>query len=228
VTTERAAGAAGELVDALKTAIGDGTYVPGQRLPPERALSETFGVSRPTVREALQALAAMNLIELRRGSGAYVTDLRVFDLLEPVRFAIELNEPTLASLFEIRGALEPIAARRAAERRTQGEARGLRRIADAASAPGVDDERFVELDVDLHEAIVSASRDDLLRTILSSLSVLLYASRIRSMEKAGVRELTLRDHTAIVAAIDAGRGEDAAAAMRAHLEHTRDAVLPPG
>lgn len=217
----RTAGVAAEIVDALKGLIRDGVYRPGDRLPSERTLSGEFGVSRPTVREALRALAAMNLVEQRHGSGVYVAPLAVYDLLEPVRFALELNVPTLASLFEIRLALEPIAARLAAEHATPEEVERLWRIVDAAAKPRVSRTQFLELDTQLHDLILRAARDDLLRSILLSLAVLSRESRQRTVRQSGVREPSIRDHRALVTAIEAGDGAAASKAMTSHLERLR-------
>jgi GntR family transcriptional repressor for pyruvate dehydrogenase complex len=223
VAAPRAPGVAAELVESLKQLIRDGAYRPGDRLPSERALSDEFGVSRPTVREALQALAAMKVVEQRHGSGVYVAPLAVYDLLEPVRFALELNEPRLASLFEIRLALEPIAARLAAARATDEEVEELWRIVEAAGRPRVSQARFVELDTELHDLVLRAARDDLLRSIVSSLGVLSRKSRQRTVRQAGVRNMTVRDHRAVVGAIDAGDGIAAARAMTRHIERVRRA-----
>jgi hypothetical protein len=63
------------IIARLKELIASGEFAPGERLPPERALAEMLGVSRPSLREALQALAALRLIEIRHGDGVYVTSL---------------------------------------------------------------------------------------------------------------------------------------------------------
>jgi GntR family transcriptional regulator, transcriptional repressor for pyruvate dehydrogenase complex len=62
-------------IEQIRTLVAAGTLVPGQRLPPERELSELLGVSRPTLREAVRALVAIGVLETRAGSGTYVTDL---------------------------------------------------------------------------------------------------------------------------------------------------------
>lgn len=220
-------GAAAEVVDRLKDRIRRGDYRPGDRLPSERALSDELGVSRPTVREAIRALATMNVVAQRHGSGIYVRSLDVFDLLEPVRFALELSEPTLASLFEIRLALEPLAARHAATRANSRELQRLASISHEAAQPRVSVTRFLELDAALHETILEASGDDLLRTIISSLSFLSNESRRRTVRRPGVRAMTVQDHTAIAEAI-ANRDEAGAAnAMEQHLRHLVEASGVP-
>ena len=62
------------IVEQLETMILEGTLQPGERLPPERVLSEQFGVSRPSLREAIQRLTAKGLLISRQGGGNYVTE----------------------------------------------------------------------------------------------------------------------------------------------------------
>ncbi|HZQ80714.1 MAG TPA: FadR/GntR family transcriptional regulator [Gaiellaceae bacterium] len=212
-------GVAAEVVDELKGRVRRGVYGPGDKLPSERALSEELGVSRPTIREAIRALAAMNIVSQRHGSGVYVRSLDVFELLEPVRFALEVSEPTLASLFQVRLALEPLSAQLAAARATDAEIRHLSSIAEAATASRVSVSRFLELDTALHEALVLASHDELLRTIISSLAFLAHESRERTVRQPGVRESTIRDHAAIVRAVENRDSRAAGEAMDRHLRN---------
>jgi GntR family transcriptional regulator, transcriptional repressor for pyruvate dehydrogenase complex len=103
-------------IAAIQEQIRSGRLAAGERLPSERALSEALGVSRPTVREAVQSLAAMNILDVRHGAGIFVSSLGIHELLSPLRFALELGGPTVAQLFEVRLTLEPRAAELAAER----------------------------------------------------------------------------------------------------------------
>jgi DNA-binding FadR family transcriptional regulator len=217
------AGVAAEVVDELKRRIRNGTYRVGDRLPSERSLSEELGVSRPTVREAIHALASMNVVVQKRGSGAYIRSLEVFDLLEPVRFALELSEPTLATLFAIRIAIEPLAARLAALRATRTEVDALVAIATEARGPRVSVARFLELDTALHEQLLIAARDDLLRTMVASLAFLSHESRQKTVRQPGVRAATVRDHIEIARAVARRDADGAARAMERHLGRLRSA-----
>jgi GntR family transcriptional regulator, transcriptional repressor for pyruvate dehydrogenase complex len=103
-------------IAAIQEQIRSGRLAAGERLPSEPALSEALGVSRPTVREAVQSLAAMNFLDVRHGAGIFVSSLGINELSSPMRFALELGGPTVAHLFEVRLTLEPRAAELAAER----------------------------------------------------------------------------------------------------------------
>ena len=211
-------GVAVEVIEALQERIRSGVYKPGDRLPSERALGDQLNVSRPTVREAVQALASMNILESRRGSGVYVAPLVLGDLLRPLRFALELSEPTLSSLFEVRLALEPLAAALAAERHTSDELEQLNRCVDLAGKDRVSSRRFLDLDTQLHALIVEASKNGLLQNVIVSLSFLSHQSRERTVRESGMRAASWRDHKAIVGAIATRDARRADAAMRRHLE----------
>jgi GntR family transcriptional regulator, transcriptional repressor for pyruvate dehydrogenase complex len=220
MATQTSGGSVGsEVVDELKTRIRSGVYAPGDKLPSERTLSDELSVSRPTIREAIRALSEMNIVAQKHGSGVYVRSLDVFELLEPVRFALELSEPTLASLFRIRLALEPLAARLAAERATEREIEHLMEIANAAGAPRVSVSRFLGLDTALHESLVLAAHDDLLRTMTSSLAFLSHESRERTVRRPGVRAASIRDHSLIADAVRRRDARAAGAAMEGHLRN---------
>ena len=212
-----AGGVTAEVVETLQDRIRDGVYLPGERLPAERALSDELGVSRPTIREAIQALVLLNVLEPRRGSGVYVSELEFDELLRPLGFALELAEPTLTGLFEVRLALEPLASSLAAERRTDDDLVRMRRCLGRANRP-VSVPRFVAIDTELHTLIVEAARNELLAKIVASLSFLSYRSRSLTVRQKDMRTISARDHRLIVAAIAAGDADRAETAMRRHLE----------
>jgi GntR family transcriptional repressor for pyruvate dehydrogenase complex len=206
-----------EVIETLQQSIRSGVYKPGERLPSERALSDELDVSRPTIREAIHALTALGILESRRGSGIYVAAPVPGELLRPLQFALELSEPTLSSLFEVRFALEPLAAGLAAERR---DAQALEQMSDCvrlAADERASAARFVELDTRLHMLIVKATDNDLLHNLVASLSWLSLQSRELTVREPGLRAGSMRDHEAIVHAIRDADRAGAEAAMRAHL-----------
>lgn len=205
----------------------DGRLHAGERIPSERSLSHALGVSRPTMREAIRALVAMNILETRRGSGTYVTSLRMADLVRPLRFAVAISTTGLAELWEVRLILEPEAAAAAARNATPDE------LATIEAEVGLTREhlshaRWSEVDLDVHTRIVEASHNSLLLNIHESLRALSIESRAVTARSARVRALGARDHERIAAALRARDAEAAREAMRAHLlgieELTREAA----
>ena len=216
-------GATQVAIKALQEQILRGELKPGERLPSERALSEMLGVSRPTVREASQALSAMNVLEPRRGSGTYVSSLAVSELLEPLGFALELTNLTIRSLFEVRLALEPLAAALAAERGTE-EQRDMLRALRSRERRRLSRVQMLELDVELHELIVKMTGNDLLEAIARSLNVLGRESRELTVRKSGAVSRAVDEHGVIIDAILTRSPEAARAAMESHLLNVRAAL----
>ena len=217
---------AADTIRTIKDMILDGRLQPGQRLPAERALSEALGVSRPTVREAIRSLQAMNILESRHGAGTFVSSLSTEELLRPLQFVLSLAEGGLAHLLEVRLLLEPGAAALAAERATEEQIDGLRECADraedaTAEAPAA----MLRLDTELHERIVKASGNPLLEHLWAATSALGVESRGYTVRLPGVVAHTIAEHQAIVDAIASRDPAAAEAAMVAHIRRIRDAAL---
>lgn len=216
---------AADAVDQIKQMILDGRLTPGQRLPSERVLSEALGLSRPTVREAIGAMVALNILESRQGSGTYVASLEIRDLLEPLRFALALSPSGLQQLFEVRAMLEPKAAGLAA-RNASAEQIGALTACVRASSPHRSFDRFVELDVELHTLVAVASGNEILIHVLASLSELGVESRRKTVRKPGVVKQSTADHERIAAAISDRDAAKAELAMLEHLHNVQRAATP--
>ncbi|MEK8035520.1 MAG: GntR family transcriptional regulator [candidate division NC10 bacterium] len=120
-----------EIVRQVKQLIAEGKLKSGDRLPPERDLAEKFVVSRTSVREALRALESRGLIEIRAGDGAFVRDISVETLIEPLALVILPHREAVGELFEARRLLEPAIATLAARRATPEEIAEMERILEA-------------------------------------------------------------------------------------------------
>ena len=95
-----------EAAEAIKALILSGELGSGDALPPERNLAVMLGISRPSVREALRVLTAMNVVEPRHGGGTYVTSLDPRLLARPINFLLQVEPRTFLHLFEVRQVLE--------------------------------------------------------------------------------------------------------------------------
>jgi GntR family transcriptional repressor for pyruvate dehydrogenase complex len=192
---------------------------PGDKLPPERELAEMLGVSRPSLREALRALSIMKVVEVRQGDGTYVSALNPEELVEHLEFVFLLDDSTMLQLFEARKIVEAGNVALAALRISAEELDALRDCL-AQSEQSVDDpERFMQADIELHEIITRAAGNPLLERFMASIGILSRASRRKTTQLAGVTRQTVADHRQIVAALAAGDGPAASAAMLKHLEN---------
>ena len=131
-----------QIADRLVTAIALGEFVPGQRLPTERELAAMLAVSRTTVREAVQRLAATGYVDVRRGrnGGAFVLQGWGPDADEMIRRTLLPGWARLERLFDFRTLIEPLIARTAAERRTAEDVARIRDTLDAYREAGTDRE----------------------------------------------------------------------------------------
>jgi GntR family transcriptional repressor for pyruvate dehydrogenase complex len=199
--------------------IVDGTFQPGTRLPPERQLCALLGVSRSSVREAIRALAHMNVLEARHGQGTFVTSLSPEMLVEPLRFVLAVDAETLHELFMVRRIVEAAAAAEAAQHMPDEDVEELeelhRRLASALDEP----EQFLELDKAMHDLIAAGAGNSLLMKLLSSFGALTMQSRARTSLLRAIRERAVADHEDLVDAIRARDPVRASAAMVVHLDH---------
>lgn len=192
---------------------------PGDKLPPERELAAMMQVSRPSLREALQALSLMNIIEIRQGDGTYVTSLEPELLAEPLDFIFSLNDSTLLKLFEARKIVEVGIVALAAQRISTAEIEDLETCLEKSLKATDDPKAFLEADLELHKRIMTAAQNPLLSRFMDSISQLGLVSRSRTTEIPGLTKQSAEDHRAIVAALKAHDPEAARQAMLQHLNN---------
>lgn len=166
----------------------------------ERRLMESLGIGRTPVREALRRLAQEQLVEVFPRRGMFVTGVDVRDLVH---------------ISEVREALEPEAARHAAERATDEERAELRRLAEVIGGRGVD---LMALDERVHRAVYGAAHNDLMATTLGQYYVLALRIWTIAIDRAHELESAVETHRDLLDAIVDGDGDRAADVMRAHVQ----------
>ncbi len=208
-----------EITTRLLDMIREKALRPGDQLPPERELAAMMGVSRPSLREALRALALMNVLDIRQGSGTYVSSLDTSLLIEHLDFVFSLDDSTYLELFEARKVLEAGIVALAAKKVTDKEINTLQEIVTRSTEDINDLEAFLLNDRELHEAITHVADNPILTRFMVSLSKLGLASRSRTVRIPGVAEQTIEDHQCIVAALRDRDPEQAKTAMLEHLSN---------
>lgn len=196
----------------------------GDRLLPERELAEALHVSRPSLREALRALSILSLIDIRRGSGAYIMAPQPDGLATFFGVSLSLHPEFMGDLKQVRVALECQAVRLACEHVTAAD---LRAIDEALGRMNTDGhpgtaEASAQADFDFHTRIVEASQNSGLAFLYNSISVLLRAHHGQQRRAVFTVPSVLPDlqnaHEKIVEMLRAGDPDGADAAMRAHFE----------
>jgi len=216
-----------EIRRQIEDAIKGGDFGPGERLPSERELVETFGVSRVSVREAIRSLEAIGLVRVYQGRGAFVNDRRS-GLGEPMARWLDLHRDEVLELLGVRGALDEYAAALAAERQDVpkvdaiGAAHEAFTTAAAGEASAAD---LVPLDIDFHIAIAEASGNRLLYDLLSDLHSYLAESRYLALVPPGRAARSAEEHAGIVGAIVAADPSAARHATSRHIAAVRELVI---
>jgi GntR family transcriptional repressor for pyruvate dehydrogenase complex len=205
-----------EIVRQVKQLIAEGKLKSGDRLPPERDLAEKFMVSRTSVREALRALQSRGLVEIRAGEGAFIRDISVDELIEPLALVILPHRESVGELFEARRLLEPAIAALAARRATREELAEMERILDEQAKEVAQGRTGVAQDTALHSAIANSAHNRAITRIVSALMDLLTQSREESLHTPGRPTRSHADHRRVLEAI---RRRDEVAAHRAMLDH---------
>jgi len=205
-----------EIVRQVKQLIGEGRLKSGDRLPPERDLAEKFMVSRTSVREALRALQSRGLIEIRAGEGAFIRDVSVETLIEPLALVILPHREAVGELFEARRLLEPAIAALAARRATREEIQEMERILEDQAKEVAAGRTGMLQDGALHAAIANSAHNRAITRIVNALMDLLTQSREESLHMPGRPARSHQDHRRILAAV---QKRDEVAAHRAMLDH---------
>jgi DNA-binding FadR family transcriptional regulator len=208
-----------ETIDTIKEMIVHGELTAGQRLPAERDLAVQLGVSRPSLREAIRALIALNILESRHGEGTFESSLEPDLLSEPIDFVLQVNDGGMTALFEARRVLEAGIAALAAERATDLELAELEDFVKHGRTKLADAEAFIKHDVEVHDRIRRAARSPVLASMLGSVSTLSRESRRLTAQSASVRARAQADHARMVKTLKARDAEAARRAMIAHLDH---------
>ena len=212
-----------QIVSRLLDLIQQRHLEPGDRLPAERELAATMGVSRSSLREALRALTVLGVTEMRHGTGTYISSLEPEMLVRHLSFVLSLSDQASDQLFEARKVVEPAMAALAAERIDDGTLDLLDACVDRARQAIGDAEAFMETDLELHDAIRVAAENAILGRFMESIRTLGLASRRRTGARRAVHEQTVKDHSKIVAALRTHDPEAASAAMHRHLENVERA-----
>jgi GntR family transcriptional regulator, transcriptional repressor for pyruvate dehydrogenase complex len=212
-----------QVEEQLKEAILGGHFAHGDKLPPETELAERFGVSRPTVREALGSLASAGLIRKVPGvaGGSFVNSVNPQSLgqmlQESVDTTLRLGTLHIGELTQVRNVLEIPAARLAAEHRNDEQIAELRRIVEQQRSTTLDDPKIPDYDRAFHALIGELSGNRLLAAFISAVHGATHPVEYLEVT-AEVAHETVKQHLAILRALESGDGDAAAQAMEAHLD----------
>ena len=214
----------------LEKRILEGSLKAGDRLPAERELALELGVSRPSLREAMQKMVSKGLLTTRHGGGTFVTDLLNAHFVDPWQDMLKGHPLLHRDLLEFRQMLEGQAAALASERATEADISQLDAAYSALEMAyaGDDVAACIEADVVFHQAIAEASHNLLISHLTASLMRVIHghvASNLTHLHEQPQRWRQLQtQHRAIWQAIHSRQPAQALVAAGKHIEFVRQSI----
>lgn len=211
-----------EIIEQFKEMLNRGELKPGEELPSERELAEMIGVSRPPLREALNALQSMGFVEIRPRSKVVVRSIAEKLLGDPVSILIAQDMEKIFELLEIRQAMESWAAYNAAKRASEEDVEKIRKIIDRDQENLRLKKDDAKTDADFHVSIAQATENTIFSHLMASCYHILWNTQIVSREtlfkKEGNHEFIASQHLNIFDAIQARDPDRAAKEARRHID----------
>ncbi|WP_420997834.1 FadR/GntR family transcriptional regulator [Cupriavidus sp. 30B13] len=219
----------------METALLDGTWPAGTRLPAERLLAGQYGVARNTIREAIQRLGARGLLQSRRGAGVFVTEQLRAGIASPWRQLVADHPVLRDDILEFRRVLEGATAYFAALRADPADLKRIRGLLRALETSREQDDKAAEAEADakLHEAIAQASHNTMFLHLHTSVigmlreHITINGTGLRVQDE-DASALLLLQHRTLCEAILARRPEEARTAMQTHIDFVRARVDEEG
>jgi GntR family transcriptional repressor for pyruvate dehydrogenase complex len=217
-----------EVADRIRALILNGTFPQGQPLPSERVLSEQFGVSRGSIRDAFRMLETIGLIETQHGRGTFPRELTVDRLVAPLASMIAFQHDLQDELLDVRRMFEPAVARVAAQRATDEDFADFQRILESQRKKLKRGQSAIAEDTAFHAALARATRNRVVVSLMATLNDLLVESRTLSLKQKGRPAMSIEGHETVVAALCRRDADAAARAMSNHIDQIADLQLHAG
>jgi GntR family transcriptional repressor for pyruvate dehydrogenase complex len=212
-----------EIISQIKSQISEGMLKPGDRLPPERELVKEFGVSRPSLREALNSLVAMGFLEVK-GKRTFIKSVASESMQDPLSLLIKTDTQKIFDLIEVRKAIEAWGAFLAAQRATEEDIIQLENILEEMRKAFEEGQSWEKQDADFHLAIAQATHNTIQTHMMSTIYDLLKESIARVFkDRAKVKKL-LDHHHRIFSAIKNHSPEKARERTLEHLNYVETEV----
>jgi GntR family transcriptional regulator, transcriptional repressor for pyruvate dehydrogenase complex len=206
-----------KVTEAILESIASNRLKPGDYLPTERELGEQFGVSRTVIREAVRALGAKGMLEVRGGSGVRIVAVDEKTVRESMRHFVKGSEMDYGKVDEVRRVLEVAAAGLAAERATPEDIEKINETIEQMERSSEDLEATVQSDLAFHRALATSTHNELFLMLHDSMGEMLLEVRRRNLARgAERRRLVVEMHRRIR---DAVANHDPEAARRAMIDH---------
>lgn len=212
------------LAQRIRRLIQTGGYQQGDRLPPIMEMARRFGVGHPTVREALKRLETMGVVEIRHGSGVYVSRSHEVLVLASPDFTGTVTKKLLDDLVQTRMPIEMQSVALAARNGTDEHLQEMRRLLTTAGENLADDDVLNSVNMAFHKQIALASGNAVLAQLLDVLQELFTEEQRLILNIFGSRQRDHQEHLGILEALESRNEALVVERMRTHLEGVRDAI----
>lgn len=207
-----------EIVTSIANLIMTRAWKPGDKIPSEKELANRFGVGRSSLREAIQSLVILGVIEARPGDGSYIR-AGTSDLLSGAfEWGLMLGEQNLGDLVAMRVLIEVECAGRAASGGDADLGPALLRIVDEMRNASDQPQLFMQLDNRFHEKIAAGARNLLYLSLSCTIQRLVGVWYAQTYQLERTKSATMDEHLVIARAIESGSSQEARQAMRAHIQ----------
>lgn len=207
-----------EIVAAIANLIITRTWKPGDKIPSEKELTARFGVGRSSIREAIQSLVILGVIEARPGDGSYIR-AGTSDLLSGAfEWGLMLGEHNLGDLVAMRNLIEAECAGRAAAVGDPNLAPALLGLVEEMREAADQPQRFMKLDNRFHELIAAGAGNTLYLSLSKTIQRLVGVWYAQTYQLERTKSATLEEHLAIAKAIESGSSKAARRAMTQHIK----------
>lgn len=203
-----------QILERIKSALIRGDLKPGDYLPSETELTQSLGIGKSSVREAIKMLQAIGIVEVRRGHGTIIRREPGDPLVDPMAFGMILARGMTRDVLEFRAMFEPAYTLQAMANATDEDHQRIQKAIDDMAAAIANGEQTSRHDVSFHRAILHATHNPMTIRVGQTLLELIEAALETSMQT--LPETALNDHKAIYAAFQAGDAEG----VRRAIEHS--------
>lgn len=214
-----------EVFSRLKLMIETGELKAGDDMPSERELMERYGVGRPAIREAMQALAGKGLVEISQGERAKVLRITAESIFRqvdlPAKLMLSGSSDTLEHLKSARIFFERGMVREAAAKANTAQIAELHALLDKQKQSLGDADAFIDADMEFHQAIAQISGNPIFAAVSGAMLGWLKSYHTEMLIWTGREDFTLAEHAEIIHAIETGNADLAEKAMVKHLERSR-------
>ena len=213
-----------EVAKQIKALISEGKLKPGDRLPPERELIKQFGISRPSLREALKSLGTMGFLEVKQAKRTYVKSVASERMQDPLSLLIQTDTQKIYDLIEVRKAMEAWGAYFAAQRASEEDIERLEKILNEMKQAIEKNQPWEKEDADFHLAVAQATHNTIQIHLMSTIYDLLKESVAKIFTNHVKTKKLYQQHYRIFSAIKKHSPEKARESTLEHLDYVDSEV----